>query len=551
MFSFDTPGQLTLAIFVSLINAMLLLFCSLRLLHIFQLGNYKVRNFAKWLADRKSRFYIRIFTFAVLSFGGMFVTNILFMNISDQIPGVEYWSYLGMFFYFWLAIVFIVSVQRAPVKVSLKYTARIKRLLVLLTFVFFALSYITLWLGSMQQYIRFSLIAALPILLPLIFVGCHYLMWPYEFSVRAGFLAKAQRKLKRPEYAGLIRIGITGSWGKTSCKNILTKMLSGKYNVAASPSSFNTPLGFMKTVNNILDGHDVMIFEMGARYHWDIRYLCNLFKPTHGILTGIGPQHIDTMRTIEVIKRTKSDLVRFLPKDNGVAVINGDNEKCREVFDELDLENKFISSIKKMKDADAWVEGQSVTQDGCTFKLHLKGFEPVSCTTKLLGRHNIENILMCAIMANKLGIKPDEIAEKVAELEPTPHRLELVKAPSGILILDDSYNASAGGTAAAMEVLALFKGQKVVMTPGLVELGGKADEENFKLGARMAKVADKVIIVNEINKQALTDGLLSQKFKAENIFFARNLEEAKPIYSGLLNPGDVLLIENDLPDNYL
>jgi UDP-N-acetylmuramoyl-tripeptide--D-alanyl-D-alanine ligase len=376
-------------------------------------------------------------------------------------------------------------------------------------------------------------------------------MWPYEWSVRAWYLGKAQRKLKRPEYAGLIRIGITGSWGKTSCKNILARMLVGKYKVAASPLSYNTPLGFTKTINNTLDGHDIVIFEMGARYAWDIKYLCNLFKPTYGILTGIGPQHIDTMKSIEVIKKTKSDLVRALPKDGGVAVINGDNEKCREVFKELDLNAKYLSSVSEKKDAEAWVDGLSVTQDGCTFMLHIRGMKPVSCTTKLLGRHNIENILMCAIMASKLGVTPTEISAAVAELEPIPHRLELVKAPNGILILDDSYNASAGGTAAAMEVLALFGGQKVVMTPGLVELGTRADEENFKFGARMAKVADKVIIVNEINKQAITDGLLSLKFKEENIHFAKTLEEAKQIYSGILKPGDVLLIANDLPDNYL
>jgi len=322
-------------------------------------------------------------------------------------------------------------------------------------------------------------------------------------------------------------------------------MLSEKYNVAVSPASFNTPMGFTKTVNNILDGHDVMIFEMGARYAGDISYLVRLFKPTYGILTGIGLQHIDTMKTIEVIKQTKSVLVKSLPKENGVAVINGDNEKCREVFKELDLENKFLSSIEKM------IKDLSITQNGCVFKLQLKDSKPVQCTTKLLGRHNIENILMCAIMANNLGVPVSDIAKAIEKLEPTPHRLELIKAPNGVLILDDSYNASEGGSLAALEVLALFKGQKVVMTPGLVELGSRSSKENFKLGARIAKVADKVIIVNEVNKQPINDGLLSQKFAQDCIFFAKNLDEAKKIYSVFLKPGDVLLIENDLPDNYV
>jgi len=158
---------------------------------------------------------------------------------------------------------------------------------------------------------------------------------------------------------------------------------------------------------------------------------------------------------------------------------------------------------------------------------------------------------MCAIMANKLGVAPSDIAKAIEELDTIPHRLELIKAENGVLILDDSYSASAGGTEAALEVLALFKGQKVVMTPGLVELGRYSDEANFKFGVRMAKVADKVIIVNDTNKTAINDGLQSQGFAEDNIYFAKTLNDAKGIYSGILKPGDVLLIENDLPDNYL
>lgn len=548
MFNFPTSGQLTLAIFVSVANAIILLGCSIRMLHIFQLGGYRVRGFLTWLKDRKSKFYIRLFSLAALGFGGMFIFSILFLQVRE--PGIEYWAYLGMIFYFYLAFMFIHSTMRAPVKVSLKYTPRMKRLTIMMTLVFFVLSYLALWLGSKQTVIRFSLVAAIPALLPFVLLLCNLVFWPYEASVRAWYSGKAKRKLRKKEYESLVRIGITGSWGKTSCKNILASMLSKKYKVAVSPSSFNTPMGLTKTVNNILDGHDVLIFEMGARYKGDIKCLCRLFKPTYGILTGIGPQHIETMKNVETIKQTKADLVHSLPKDIGIAVINGDNEKCHEVFDELDLKAKFLSCLKKGKNAEGWVEGLSVTQDGCNFTLHIKGLKPVICTTKLLGRHNIENILMCAIMANKLGVAVDDIAKAITELTPSGHRLELVKAENGILILDDSYNASVGGTVAALEVLTLFKGQKVVMTPGMIELGSRADEENFKFGARIAKVADKVIIVNEVNKQAINEGLLSQKFKSENIYFAKNLDDAKGIYSKFLKSGDVLLIENDLPDNY-
>jgi len=547
LFNFASTQQLTLAIFVSVANTFVLLGCSVRLLHIFQLGGYKVRNFLAWLFDRKAKFYVRLFVLSLISFGSMFVVNILFVRFS----AIEYLAYLGMIFYFYFAYVFISGTLRERTKVSLKFTARIKRLVAVMALALFVLSFVSVWLGSMNEFIRFSLIAAIPAVLPAVMLICNYFVWPYEASVRVGFLSKAQRKLRRPEYANLIRIGITGSWGKTSCKNILAKMLACKYSVAASPSSFNTPMGFTKTVNNILDGHDIMIFEMGARYPGDIKYLCRLFKPTHGILTDIGPQHIETMKSLENVKRTKAELLRALPKSGGIAVTNGDSKECREVFAELDLKNKHLSSIVKTANSEAWVEDLSATSEGCVFKLCLKDSKPIECKTKLLGRHNIENILLCAIMANKLGVAAKEIAAAVAKLEPIPHRLELVKAANGILVLDDSYNASEGGTAAALEVLALFKGQKVVLTPGIVELGARGAEENFKFGARIAKSADKVIIVNEVNRAAINDGLLSQNFKKENILFAKNLDEAKGMYSVMLKAGDVLLIENDLPDNYL
>jgi len=542
MFDFPSYQQLVLAMLVSIINAFVLSLISYRLLHIFQLSGYKTRNYLVWVGDRRAKFYIRLFTLSVLSFGSMFIVNILFYEFQHN----NYWSYLGLLFYFYLASAFIINVFRAPKKTSLKFTARIKRLVMLLFVACLVLTYIIIWLGSGNAVLRFSLIAFIPIALPVLLLVCNYLLWPVESLIKLAYLGRANRKLARPEFANLIRIGITGSYGKTSCKNILAKMLSQRYSVATSPSSFNTPMGFTKTVNNVLaDGDDVLIFEMGARYIGDIRYLCKLFKPQHGILTSIGSQHIETFGNLENIKRAKSDLVFSLPKETGIAILNGDNEKCREVFEQLPSEKKYLSNIAEM------TKNIRITQDGCKFDLRLDGEKIIKCTTQLLGMHNIQNILMCAIMSSKLGVTAEQIAEAVSGLTPTPHRLELVKANNGVLILDDSYNSSPAGTVAALDVLTLFKGKKIVLTPGIIELGATQDKENFKFGVRLSSVADKVIVVNELNRSAIVDGLKSQAFPDENIYTVKNLEEAKGVYSGLLKAGDVLLIENDLPDNYL
>jgi UDP-N-acetylmuramoyl-tripeptide--D-alanyl-D-alanine ligase len=157
-------------------------------------------------------------------------------------------------------------------------------------------------------------------------------------------------------------------------------------------------------------------------------------------------------------------------------------------------------------------------------------------------------------MSKKLGVSDDQIAVAVRQIEPVPHRLELIRTETGINILDDSYNSSPEGTVAALDVLKKLKnktdGQAIVLTCGMVELGKLSKEENFKFGQNIASVADKVIIVNEINKSALRSGLLSRGFSPENIFLAKNLEDAKNIYAPILKKSDILLIENDLPDNF-
>jgi len=538
MFDFGPQQYLTLAIVVCLVNAFVMCLVAYRLMHVFQLSGYKIRNYLLWVGDRRSKFYIRLFALSILSLGAMLVVNIFFLQFE-----IIFLSFLGLIFYFFLSFMFIANVWNAKYKADLRMTSRVKRLYVLLYIVIFILTYTVLRIGWDNEVIRFALIALIPMSLPVVLIICNAILYPLEENIRLGFLSKAQRKLRRPEFESLIRIGITGSYGKTSCKNILARMLEKKYHVATSPASFNTPMGFSKTINNILEPeHEVIIMEMGARYEGDIRYLAKLFKPKYGILTSIGPQHLDTMGPIERVQRTKSELVHALPSD-GIAILNGDNERCRQVFEGLEIE-KYLSNL------DTMATDKKITQDGCEFTLHIDG-KFVQVKTRLLGRHNIENILMCAILAEKLGVEIEKIAEAISELEPTRHRLELTTTQAGVHVLDDSYNSSPDGVRASLEVLSLFKGMKIVMTPGLVELGAKQDEENFKFGVRIAEVADKVIVVNEINRTSILDGLKSQKFDDKSIFTVANLEEAKSVYAGLLKSGDVLLIQNDLPDNYV
>jgi len=345
------------------------------------------------------------------------------------------------------------------------------------------------------------LFVGLPLLcLPWTVAVANVILSPMETVIKDKWLRRAKCKLGSGEFLGLIKIGITGSYGKTTTKNILRDILATQYKVVASRGSFNTPMGFARTVNeDLCCGTQVLIMEMGARHRGDITEMCELVQPQYGIITAIGPQHLETLGTLDNIRKTKMEIADFVPNENLV------------VYGRLP-EMKF--------------------------------------GTKLLGRHNQQNIALCVELARKLGISEENISTAVAGLKPTPHRLELIEGSNGVRVLDDSYNSNPDGAQIALEVLSTFQGSKVVQTCGFVEQGENAYNANFNFGVQIAGVADFVIIMGRPNRQALADGLKSAGFSAEKTFFADNINTAKTLYPQILRSGDIILIENDLPENY-
>ena len=168
----------------------------------------------------------------------------------------------------------------------------------------------------------------------------------------------------------------------------------------------------------------------------------------------------------------------------------------------------------------------------------------------LLGKHSISNICLAAAVAYKIGMSPDEISEGINRISSIGHRLELVRNNKQIVIIDDSYNSNVTGVNAAMEVLDLFEGRKIVLTPGLVELGKIENIANLEFGKTLAKHADKVIIIGKHNAEMLINGLLDGGMERENITFAKNLKRGNEELNAIMKEGDVVLFENDLPDNY-
>ncbi len=378
------------------------------------------------------------------------------------------------------------------------------------------------------------------LLTPVFMVIVHYIILPIEILIKKYYMGKAARKLATKSCK---RIGITGSFGKTSTKNILASILEKEFKVCVTPASYNTEMGICKTILEKLDDEDVFIAEMGARNKGDIRILTEFVRPQYAILTTVGPMHLESFKTIENIEQTKFELLQFMDRD-GSAVINGDGKSNLKLYKKCKV-SKFLTCVEG---SFAWAKDIKTGKNGSSFTLMIEGQE-VRLTTRLLGKCNIDNIVTASALAYIMGITLKDIKDAVAKLEPTPHRLELIKN-GNVNIIDDSYNSNLTGALEALNVLKNFEGRKIVITPGFVEMGEKQSDLNFRLGAEIADIADYVIVMNETNKNDILSGLISHNFKQGNIFFANDREKQKEYIARLSSEGCVILFENDLPDNF-
>ena len=371
---------------------------------------------------------------------------------------------------------------------------------------------------------------------------------PKENKINQGFYDAAKEKIKNRK--DLSVVGITGSFGKTSTKFMAATILGEAFKVQTTPSSFNTPMGLSKVINNDLtENEEVFVAELGAKEPGEIKEVADLVQPKIGVITAIGPTHMHLFKTIENIQKTKYELIEALPED-GVAIFNVDNYYVRSLADGCPLKT-IRYGMDQAYDLDVYASDVQVGALGSTFSLHLPGQDPVKCETVLLGRHNISNLLAAASIAYTLGMSGEKIAQGIAKVEPVEHRLQLIQGPTGVNVIDDSFNSNPVGARAALDVLGAFdQVKKVIITPGMVELGDMEEEENEKFGQEIAEVVDYCILVGEKQTQAIQKGLKKALFPKENLFVASSLDEATQISAHLTGPGDVVLIENDLPDNY-
>ena len=491
---------------------------SRRTLHMLQQNLYNENNrYLKWVFNNKRQFLCLDIILICISLIGIFVVfDLSFVSTLSMILIALFLILIG---YTWDK-----KIKNDQNKKKLVITARIKRLIFTTTilyiipviFLIFDLNNIKLaWKILLAENIMLYLNAFIVFIAMLINT-------PVEKGVYIHYKRKAQNKLKN--MPNLKIIGITGSYGKTSSKNILSDILNIKYNALPTPRNLNTYNGLIMTVNNYMDKFtDIFIAEMGAYLRGEIAGLCKLVKPKYGILTRIATAHLESSGSEENIIKGKFELIESLPSD-GFAVLNGDDEK--------QLNYKLKNKVKTIwigidnKDVDVRATNIKYSNKGSSFDVIFKGdSKKYHFETKLLGNHNVYNILAA-------------------------HRLELKKL-GNFYQIDDAYNSNPVGAENACKILGMMPGTKVVVTPGMIELGEKEDEYNKIFGEQIAKVADIAILIGEKKTQPIKEGLLTSGFDKDKIVVFNDVRDAYPFIGNIaLNEEVYALFENDLPDTY-
>ena len=492
-------------------------------IHMFQLSSYRYSRYFRWLVPGNMISQKRFIAFMML--------------VPALVP-----NYVGVGFATGITIGAWAVAWREKFKTPLVYTMRVKRLFATNILLFVAITALALLFATEWATV---IIAATLILSNFLMLLANLVNTPIEKAINRHYYNDAKRIID--SHKGLIIIGVTGSFGKTSTKNYLASVLAEKYNVLVTPGNFNTLLGVIRTIREQLRPyHQVFIVEMGAKQNNDIKEICDLVHPTIGIVTAVGEMHLETFKTVENIQETKFELINSLPA-GGLGVINYDSEYIKSY--------KGIKSPCKIIRYAVEGEGDYKANDvvygagGVSFTL---GNGEHYCS-RLLGVGNLLNILAATAVADYLGVPVNKQKNAIARLQPVEHRLSM-KVSNGITVLDDAYNSNPQGANMALDVLRNFTvgkdNSRIVITPGFVEMGTRQADANKELGRTIAASCDYAIIVNAVNREAIKSGIEEGGLSAEKYFLADSLNHAHQQLAKILRPGDVVLYENDLPDNF-
>lgn len=382
--------------------------------------------------------------------------------------------------------------------------------------------------GTLLIYIRNPLLVFPVFLVSLFFSGVWISMALFFISFIDLFskelvITRAQRKMAT--LTNLTVIGVAGSYGKTTMKEALRQVISQKFKTVATPGNINTPVGIARIVlNDITPQTEVFIVEMGEYQRGDIKHICSITKPQIGVITGINEAHLERMGTLAMTVATIFELAENM-HESGLLVLNGDSALVRDNFK-------------------IYTRGQNI---------HIYSQKrPSLLKTQLLGEY--AGALMDGVeaVARRLGMTQEAVRIGAAGILPIEHRLQPIQGKHNMLIIDDSYNGNPDGVSEAVRVLARYTDRrKVYITPGLVEMGERSATVHRQIGRELAPIADLVVLVKNSVTPYIKEGLVKAKFNKKNILEYASSEEVYSHMTDFARPNDVILFQNDWPDNYV
>lgn len=516
----------------------------------YQIEEYKMGRYARWWIKARER----LFPPRSIIFTAIGAVMVFIFSESPDSP-------LPIFIGIIAGIIANIPPDEGEIKKKFRHTPRANRLLGA-TFFWIAVVFIIITLALNLLAIeseRFQVLIILAVgliahlLAPIFLMLGNILMIPVESFLRGRFIASAKRVMKQ---INPTVIGITGSYGKTTTKVFLTEILNGRYKAYPTPKSFNTMMGVCIAINNDLKNDfsiDYFVVEMGAYIRGEIQRICKLTPPHISIVVEVGPQHLERFGSLENIAIAKYEIIKELPPD-GVGVFNWDNPYVRDMANKGYPNTRLTVSKTVSPDNPQGVRfvASNITEslNGLSFTVtDTETKESAIFETSVMGEHNVTNILLSTAVAVHEGMSLRDIALRVRSLRPAESRL-VKQVISGITIINDAYSANPAGVVSALKSLSLHTGRKLVITPGMVELGELHYSENYKLGQLLKDHATEVILVGKDQTKPIFDGLKASQFSDDHLMVVDELREAITWYQTHLVAGDTVLFLNDLPDTY-
>jgi UDP-N-acetylmuramoyl-tripeptide--D-alanyl-D-alanine ligase len=439
----------------------------------------------------------------------------------------------------------VLAAGAGPVGLSLRgrtsrlaWTGRLRRLAIVVVVL---VALVTGLAGVAGLHPAFSAAAMLCMLAPVLVDAALWVVRPLEASLVRPYVGTARQRLAA--VAPRV-VAITGSYGKTTTKGYVAHLVAGSLSVVATPASFNNTVGLARAVNeHLATGTQVFVAEMGTYGPGEISSMCEWVLPEIAVITAIGPVHLERMGSLERIAEAKAEILDRA----GVVVLNVDNPMLEQLAGKAEEEGKTVWRCSALG------ERGDVTVRAESGKLHVRSASPsaeMDLVVQVAPEVEPGNVACAVAVALALGVPARAVAARLGGLPVAPHRRRLQPGANGANIIDDTYNANPAGAEAALGLLAMSssgEGRRVVVTPGMVELGKAQARANSHFAASAGSVATEMVVVGRTNAAALLGGARAAGLPVRQL---RDRAAAVAWVSAHLGPGDAVLYENDLPDHY-